>query len=108
MPIDFTVQRIPWADGALMIQELRVSASTLGTLDYSITPGDSDDEISKHVLALGTRGQAIGCARVSPVGHIDRITVLPLENWKQIGVAMIEALMDDYIDHIESLNKSQA
>ncbi len=108
MPNDFTVHCIPWVDGALLLQDVRETASELGLLDHAKTHPDKYDEQSRHAIALSKSGHAIGCARISAAGRIERITVLPHENMTQIGVAMIEVLLDDYVQQSESRNKATA
>jgi hypothetical protein len=52
------------------------------------------DDCSRHALVLSKTGRAIGCARLTPQGNIERSAVLPHEQRSQIEAAMIEALND--------------
>ncbi|MGK2952068.1 MAG: GNAT family N-acetyltransferase [Thiobacillus sp.] len=45
---------------------------------------DADDAGALHVLGVDGAGQAIGCARLLPDGHIGRMAVLP--GWRRRGV----------------------
>lgn len=45
---------------------------------------DADDAGALHLLAVDSAGQAIGCARLLPDGHIGRMAVLP--DWRGRGV----------------------
>jgi predicted GNAT family N-acyltransferase len=43
---------------------------------------------------LSHRGDAIGCGRIQPNGHIGRIAVLPEWREQRVGTAIMESLLD--------------
>ena len=90
----FTVSLVCWHDGepllksireAVFIRELGVSAG----LEW-----DGKDEGCRHALALSLQGDAIGCGRMLPDGHIGHIAVLPQWRKQKVGTAIVEALLD--------------
>jgi predicted GNAT family N-acyltransferase len=56
---------------------------------------DEFDEGCRHALALSLNGDAIGCGRILPNGHIGRISVLPQWRKKKVGTAIMEAMLDE-------------
>lgn len=52
---------------------------------------DADDAAALHLLAVDSAGQAIGCARLLPDGHIGRMAVLPRWRGRGVGRALLEA-----------------
>ncbi len=76
------------------MQEIRVAASEMGLMGKGDTLTDNLDNQYRHALALSKNGRALGCARLTPNGHIDRIVALPLEQRAQIETALKEVLND--------------
>lgn len=85
----FTVHSIPWHAAAPLLQDLR-RAAECGT-----ACADELDEQCRHAVVLSTNGQAIGCARMTPGGVIDRVTIMPDERRALIEAVLIEALKAD-------------
>jgi len=54
---------------------------------------DEADPVSRHVLARGPGGEAIGTGRLLPDGHIGRLAVLPEWRGKGVGTALMSRLM---------------
>jgi predicted GNAT family N-acyltransferase len=54
---------------------------------------DADDTGAVHLLAINGQGEAIGCARLLPDGHIGRMAVLPAWRRHGIGRALLAAAM---------------
>ena len=94
MDNQFTLHCIAWQAGAPLLLEIRVAACEIGLLSLDEVMPDELDGHSRHALVLSKTGRAIGCARLTPEGHIARMAVLPHEQRSQIEVAMIEALND--------------
>ncbi len=95
----FTLHCIAWQAGASVLQDVRVAACASGLLNAEEMGSDAQDEISRHALALSKGGRAIGCARLTPDGRIERIAVMPHERREQIEAALIETL-SEYASHI--------
>lgn len=94
MQAQFTLHCIAWQAGGSLFQDVRVAACASGLLNSAEIGVDELDEISRHALALTKGGRAIGCARITPAGHIERIAVMPHEQRAQIETALIELLSD--------------
>lgn len=90
----FTVHCVPWQACAPILNEVRVAASQMKVISHVDALEDGKDEFARHAIAVTTKGQFIGCARILSDGHIERIAVLPHEHQAQIKAAMIEILQD--------------
>jgi N-acetylglutamate synthase-like GNAT family acetyltransferase len=94
MQNSFTLHCIPWVAGASLLQDIRVAACASGLLSHEEMGVDDLDQSCHHALALSKGGRAIGCARITPQGRIERIAVMPHEQREQIKTALVEALND--------------
>ncbi|MGE5466500.1 MAG: GNAT family N-acetyltransferase [Ignavibacteria bacterium] len=56
---------------------------------------DEFDAASRHAVARGPAGEAIGTGRLLPDGHIGRLAVLADWRGKGAGRALLETLMDE-------------
>ncbi|MDD5300269.1 MAG: hypothetical protein PHD65_07220 [Gallionella sp.] len=90
----FTVHCIPWQAGAPLLQAIRVAASKTGLMDQAKAQADKLDEQCRHALALSKNGDAIGCARITQDGRIERMVVLPHEQRALVETALTEVLND--------------
>jgi predicted GNAT family N-acyltransferase len=90
----FTVHMISWHDGEPLLRALREKIFIQEQNVPAELEWDGLDETSHHALALSANGDAIGCGRITPDGHIGRMAVLPEWRRKRIGSAVIEALVD--------------
>jgi hypothetical protein len=95
MQNSFTVHCVPWESCAPLLNEIRVAASQMRTISHAEALTDGKDGLARHAIAVSTKGQCIGCARLLPGGHVERIAVLPHEHQAQIKAAMIE-ILDDF------------
>ncbi|MFZ3041307.1 MAG: GNAT family N-acetyltransferase [Thiobacillus sp.] len=55
---------------------------------------DVDDAGAVQLLAVDDQGEAIGCARLLPDGHIGRMAVLPAWRGRGVGRALLAAALD--------------
>jgi len=55
---------------------------------------DQADPVSRHVLARGPGGEAIGTGRLLPDGHVGRIAVVPEWRGKGVGAALMAHLLE--------------
>lgn len=55
---------------------------------------DADDSVALHLLALDATGQAIGCARLLPDGHLGRMAVLGHWRGRGVGQALLHAALE--------------
>lgn len=71
--------------GQVFMQEQRVSAE----LEW-----DGLDDDAQHLLAHSAQGEAIGCARLLPDGHIGRMAVLKPWRGQGVGHALLRFALD--------------
>ncbi len=98
----FTVHLISWHDGEPLLRAIR---EKVFIQEQHVPVGlewDGHDDNSHHALAVSATGEAIGCGRITPDGHIGRVAVLPEWRGKHIGTAILELL----VDHARSQNYS--
>ena len=55
---------------------------------------DADDAGAVHLLAVNGQGEAIGCARLLPDGHVGRMAVLPTWRGQGVGRALLAAVLE--------------
>ena len=55
---------------------------------------DADDAGAVQLLAVDDQGEAIGCARLLPDGHIGRMAVVPAWRGRGVGRALLAAALD--------------
>jgi predicted GNAT family N-acyltransferase len=88
---DFSILLTDWAHDAPRLSEVRRAVF----IDEQGVPEDmewdADDSGAVHLLAVDDSGQAIGCARLLPDGHIGRMAVLPAWRGRGVGRALLAA-----------------
>ena len=91
----FTVSLVSWHDGEPMLRAVREAVFMHEQNVPAELEWDGLDEDSRHALALSAKGDAIGCGRLLPDGHIGRIAVV--EQWRKqhVGTAIMEALLNE-------------
>jgi predicted GNAT family N-acyltransferase len=94
MSSPFTVHLITWHDGEPLLRSIREKVFILEQGVPAELEWDGKDESCHHALALTANGEAIGCGRITPDGHIGRVAVLPEWRGKRIGSAILELLVD--------------
>lgn len=90
----FTVHLVTWHDGEPLLRAIR---EAVFMREQGVTPElewDGLDEACHHALALSASGDAIGCGRITPAGHIGRMAVLPEWRTQRVGSAILEVLLD--------------
>lgn len=91
----FTVSLVCWHDGEPLLRVIREVVFIREQNVPEALEWDGLDDGCRHALALSLNGDAIGCGRMLPDGHIGRIAVLPLWRRKKVGTAIMEALLDE-------------
>jgi len=94
MSIPFTVHLVSWHDGEPLLRAIREKVFMQEQGVPAELEWDGLDGPSHHALALSANGEAIGCGRLTPDGHIGRMAVLPEWRRKRIGSAILELLVD--------------
>jgi predicted GNAT family N-acyltransferase len=90
----FTVHLISWHDGEPLLRSIREKVFIQEQSVPDELEWDGQDAACHHALALSGNGEAIGCGRITPKGHIGRVAVLPEWRHKRIGTAILELLVD--------------
>lgn len=90
----FTVSLIGWHDGEPLLRSVREAVFIREQGVPEQLEWDGLDEACRHALALSHQGNAIGCGRIQPNGHIGRIAVLPEWREQRVGTAIMEALLN--------------
>jgi predicted GNAT family N-acyltransferase len=91
----FTVSPVSWHDGEPLLRAVREAVFVREQGVPVELEWDGLDENCRHALALSLTGDAIGCGRLLPDGHIGRVAVLPEWRKHQVGTAIVEALLSD-------------
>jgi len=91
---DFSILITDWAHEQARLSRVRRTVF----IDEQGVPEDlewdADDAGSLHFLVIDGAGQAIGCARLLPDGHIGRMAVLPAWRGRGVGRALLAAVLD--------------
>lgn len=90
----FTLHLISWHDGEPLLRSIREKVFIQEQNVPAELEWDGQDAACHHALALSGNGEAIGCGRITPKGHIGRVAVLPEWRGKRIGTAILELLVD--------------
>lgn len=90
----FTVHLISWHDGEPLLRAIREKVFMQEQGVPAELEWDGVDSRCHHALALSASGDAIGCGRITPEGHIGRVAVLPEWRGKRIGTGILETLVD--------------
>jgi predicted GNAT family N-acyltransferase len=91
----FTVSLVSWHDGEPLLRAIREAVFIREQNVPEKLEWDGKDDDCRHALALSLNGDAIGCGRMLPNGHIGRIAVLPQWRKQKVGTAIMEALLDE-------------
>ena len=91
----FTVSPVSWHDGEPLLRAVREAVFMREQGVPEKLEWDGLDEGCRHALALSLQGDAIGCGRLLPDGHIGRIAVLSQWRKQKVGTAIMEALLDE-------------
>lgn len=91
----FTVSLVSWHDGEPLLRAVRETVFMREQGVPEELEWDGLDEGCRHALALSLQGEAVGCGRLLPDGHIGRIAVLPEWRKQKVGTAIMEALLDE-------------
>jgi predicted GNAT family N-acyltransferase len=91
---DFSILLTDWAHEQARLSQVRCAVF----IDEQGVPEalewDADDADAQHVLAVDGAGQAIGCARLLPDGHIGRMAVLPAWRGRGVGRALLATVIN--------------
>ena len=95
MSAPFTVSLVCWHDGEPLLRAIREAVFIREQNVPAELEWDGKDDACRHALALSLNGDAIGCGRMQPNGHIGSVAVLLQWRKQKMGTAIIEALLDE-------------
>lgn len=90
----FTVSLLCWHDGEPLLRSVREAVFIREQGVPAELEWDEFDLGCRHALALSLRGEAVGCGRILPNGHIGRIAVIQRWRKQKVGTTIMEALLD--------------
>lgn len=91
----FTVSLVCWHDGEPLLRAIRGTVFVREQGVPEELEWDEFDATCRHALALSLGGEAVGCGRILPNGHVGRICVMPQWRKQKVGTAIMEALLDE-------------
>jgi len=91
----FTVSLVSWHDGEPLLRAIREAVFIREQGVPEELEWDEFDETCRHALALSLSGDAVGCGRILPNGHIGRIAVMKSWRKQKVGTAIMEALLNE-------------
>lgn len=94
MSNSFTVSLLCWHDGEPLLRSVREAVFIKEQGVPAELEWDEFDEGCRHALAISLRGEAVGCGRMLPNGHIGRIAVIQQWRKQKVGTTIMEALLD--------------
>lgn len=89
----FTASLIGWHDGEPLLKSIHKAVFICEQGVPEALEWDGLDESCRHALALSLQGDAAGCGRMLPDGHIGHIAVLPQWRKHKVGTAIVGALL---------------
>lgn len=93
--MNFSVSMVSWGQAEADLRRLR---ETVFMREQGVTAElewDGLDDQCRHALARDEAGQAIGCGRLLPDGHIGRMAVLKHWRGRKVGSAIMAALLEE-------------
>lgn len=97
--VEFTVYIVSWADAEPLLRAVREEVFTREQGVPAELELDGMDGECRHALALSTRGEAIGCGRITQDAHIGRMAVLREWRGRKVGTALLETLLGEARSH---------
>ncbi|HLX30479.1 MAG TPA: GNAT family N-acetyltransferase [Casimicrobiaceae bacterium] len=91
---EHTVRVYGWSDAEPDLRRIRHEVFVVEMHVPEALEWDDADAVSLHALAIDARGNAIGCARLLPDGHIGRVAVLAPWRGRGVGRALLRALVE--------------
>lgn len=88
----FAIRRCRWRDEEAALRFVRHAVFVVEQRVPESLEWDAQDDVSVHALAVDSRGQPIGCARLLPDGHIGRVAVLAAWRRNGVGSALLDTL----------------
>lgn len=90
----FRLRHAAWTRDAVLLQDVRRRVFIEEQGVPELLEWDEWDPVALHVLALDSRGLAIGTGRLMPDARIGRMAVLGHWRKRGVGGALLDALLD--------------
>ena len=90
---DFEVRLAVWTSDERKLRRLRHAVFVLEQSVPEEIEWDGTDKDCSHVIAEDSSGNAIGCGRLLPDGHIGRMSVLREWRGRGVGTALLGRLI---------------
>jgi predicted GNAT family N-acyltransferase len=94
MPAPFTIRIMVWREALPLARPVREHVFIGEQKVPREIEWDEWDDASDHAVALDTRGNPIGTARLLPDGRIGRMAVLKEWRRKGVGAALLHAMLE--------------
>jgi len=94
VPHDFRVRLAEWPGDQPALRTIRHAVFVTEQHVPEDLEWDGSDGVCRHALAEDAQGNAIGCGRLLPDGHIGRMAVLPAWRGRGVGSALLATLVD--------------
>ena len=89
----FSLRTVDWSAGAVPLRTVRTAVFVVEQDIPADLEWDAFDAVSMHALAVDAGGNAIGCGRLLPDGHVGRMAVLAQWRGQGVGAALLEHLI---------------
>jgi len=93
-PRGFSVRLVDWADAGDGLRAVRRAVFIEEQAIPEDMEWDAFDATCRHAIAEDANGNAVGCGRLLPDGHIGRLAVLRDWRGRGVGAALLVHLMD--------------
>ena len=90
----FTVRLVDWAEAGDGLRAVRRAVFIEEQAIPEDMEWDAFDATCPHAIAEDANGNAVGCGRLLPDGHIGRLAVLRGWRGRGVGAALLAHLMD--------------
>ena len=94
MSTDYSIIKANWPEQADVLKSIRESVFVIEQGVSSEIEWDGRDHLCQHVIAYSNTEQPIGTGRILPSGHIGRIAVIASWRGKEVGSAILKALIN--------------
>ena len=91
----FSIRICRWSDAAAQLRSIRHEVFVVEQRVPESLEWDDVDASSLHALAVDATGDAIGCARLLPDGHVGRVAVRASSRGQGVGSALLLRLVDE-------------
>jgi predicted GNAT family N-acyltransferase len=95
MSAAYCVRLVDWRTGEPQLRSIRHAVFVVEQRVPEVLEWDDADVRSLHALAVDATGDAIGCARLLPDGHVGRVAVVAPWRNRGVGTALLLRLVGE-------------